>query len=111
MKTTADIADALLRAAGLASEGKADVAQAEVLCKCTDTLIKLARLQLESSGGKAGSVKWLNDGEPDADRVSALRSEQAVLMRELDKPTLSDGEEKRLTAKLVKVQAELSNDA
>lgn len=62
-KTTGDLAQALLRAAAAASIGKADVLQVTALCQCTNSIIDLARLQIEVSGAHT-RVPWLEDKVP-----------------------------------------------
>ena len=59
-KTTADLAQALLDAAAKAAAGKADAMQVTALCQCTNSLIDLARLQLEVTS-RGAKVPWLED--------------------------------------------------
>lgn len=60
-KTTGDLAQALLQAAAQAAEGLADVLQVNALCQCTDSLIHLARLQMDAVE-RQSQVPWLGPG-------------------------------------------------
>lgn len=57
-RTTGDLAQALMRAAALASVGLANVLQVTALCQCTNSIIDLARLQIEV--GDKMTAPWLS---------------------------------------------------
>jgi hypothetical protein len=70
MKTTSDLAQALLTAAAQASEGKANVLQVNVLCACTQALVNLTRMEIqaklqlqanEKPGKQKTRVPWLEE--------------------------------------------------
>jgi hypothetical protein len=64
------IADGLSKQIEQAIAGKADVAQADVLCKSVDQLVKLARLQIEMA-----QIDWAgSDEKPVIEMESAKRS-------------------------------------
>lgn len=110
IKTTNDLAAALLAAAGKAAEGVVDVPQADTLCKCTDTLIKLARLQMEARGGNATGVRWLEVDTMNDESLKNLKAEEMVLLNSLDNPEISDEDAKRLRSKLLRIQQAIAND-
>ncbi len=83
MKSVRDLANALLRMAALASEGKADVGQCAALCQSTDTLIRLARLEMDARDA-AATVHWLSDQTESV--ISELVVKKSVAA-EPDKPT------------------------
>ncbi|MDE1871712.1 MAG: hypothetical protein KGI06_05745 [Candidatus Micrarchaeota archaeon] len=113
IKTINDLAAALLAAAGKAAEGVVDVPQADTLCKCTDTLIKLARLQMEARGGNATGVtgvRWLEVDTMNDESLKNMKAEEMVLLNSLDNPEISDDDTKRLRAKLLRIQQAIAND-
>lgn len=61
IKTTSDLADALMRAATAAAEGKCDPVQVGCLCQATSAIILLARLQMEVRERQADGGGWLKD--------------------------------------------------
>lgn len=63
IRTTNDLAQALLTGAAQAANGTADVLQLNALCQCSDALIRLARLQVEASSSDAPAVAWLRSGK------------------------------------------------
>lgn len=107
MTTTKELADALLKIAGQAADGSADIHQAATLCKCTDTLIKLARLQIEVSDGRIGNVHWLKNSDVDPDRRTNLLMEKSTLEKALKDDKLDESTSKRLKHKLDMVNREL----
>ena len=48
MRNIKDLTEALLNAATQAANGKANVEQCTVLCQCTDTIVRLARLEMDA---------------------------------------------------------------
>jgi hypothetical protein len=61
LKSTGDLAQALLDAASAAAAGSADVLQVNALCQCTSSLIELAKLQIQANEKLGGQTKvpWL----------------------------------------------------
>ncbi len=120
MKTLKELAEKLLDLAELASQGKADAAQAEVLCRATDTLIKLTRLEMDFQfqvrNGNALKLPWIEapeadeprrparalkpevtalpeaDKMPESARIAQLRGEMEECTRQLSDKSLSDKE-------------------
>lgn len=103
MKTSSELAAALLKMAGDAAEGKADPAQAEVLCHATDTLIKLARLemdfQFQARNGNFIKLPWIEVPEPEPKRAAKAQKAEVT-----DEPEAGKTQE---SARLTQLRAEL----
>jgi hypothetical protein len=114
IKTTSDLAKALLKAAGLAANGSADVGQVNSLCSCTNTLIKLARLQIEANEGRTSGVHWLTEGRQSDEEADAsvanlgnLKRDLSLILRELDDPKTPENRLPALRAKRNNLQQEV----
>lgn len=103
MKTVKELANALLEAAGKASRGEADTEQVSVLCQCADSLIRLAKLQLEMRDDVTNRISWLSDvavgaalteikiaepasSVPVPQRIQQIQAEIDRAQKELDNP-------------------------
>lgn len=69
MRTSKDLANALLKAASDAASGNANAEQCGVLCQVTDSLVKLARLEIEARRYESIPVHWLNGETAGSDRL------------------------------------------
>jgi DNA-binding CsgD family transcriptional regulator len=58
LKTTSDLAQALLRGASQAAANQADPLQINSLCQCTDALIRLAKMQMDAKANDS-KVNWI----------------------------------------------------
>ena len=110
MRTTADLFEALLTLAGEARDQTAEATQGDLLCKATDSLIKLTKLQLDAAAvsGTKAQIGWL--GLPalsEPDRLSVLLNEQSVIEKELHRPEISPDFRKRLGGRLTTIKAEI----
>lgn len=114
--SAADLANALLAAADKAANGKADEKQADVLCKCTDTLIRLTRFALEVRDDKKGSaVRWVTTDPGATSRMLAasptdlggLRKQSEEIVRKLEDPLTGPETTAHLSRKLAGLQSRI----
>ena len=109
MRTTADLFEALLTLAGEARDQTAEVTQGDLLCKATDSLIKLTKLQLDAAAvsGTKAQIGWLGLADAPPDRYAELMAEKAMLDKNLNRDDISPDLRKRLGARLETIKAEI----
>jgi len=116
------IAEGLSRQIEAAIEGKANEVQADVLCKSVDSLIRLARLQIDM-----GAIDWSQSDELPVIQMEKVSADAGALSRlpkapeiELGKPakdfkmaftaeTMEVGTESALQAEIKNMEVELSH--
>lgn len=119
MVSVKEIAAGLSKQIADAIAGKADAVQADVLCKSVDTLIKLARLQIEMGGinwSESGQLPVLQmEAEPAQAAIpGAVSLPVAVVMGEPTGPrytvaTMTDAEDDDLRAEIKRMEIELAH--